>query len=102
MAASVTSIDKTVVGNKRQSVAEVTFDSSYPTGGESVTAAQLGLSKVDYALCNIIAVGGTVDVAEAFYDKANSKIKVFDQTPAEVANTADLSTLSVRIVAWGT
>lgn len=101
MAASVTVNDKTVLGNKRVSFATVTLDSSYPTNGESVTAAQLGLSSVHAAVVTVSAVGGTVNVAQATYDVANSKIKVFDETPAEVSNTADLSNIVLKVVAFG-
>lgn len=101
MAASVTVNEKTVLGNQRVTFSTVTLDSSYPTGGESVTAAQLGLSSVKAALVNITAVNGTVNVANAFYDVANSKVKVFDETPAEVANTTDLSGTTIVIVAFG-
>lgn len=101
MAASVTVNERTVQGNKRVTFSTVTFDSSYPTGGESVTAAQLGLSKVDWATPTVKTIGGTVNVANVTYDRTNSKFKVYDETPAEVANTADLSTLVVEVRAEG-
>jgi hypothetical protein len=91
----------TVVGNKKHVVADVTFDSSYPTGGEALTAANLGMTKIDYAECNVKAVGGTVNVANVYYDRANSKIQVFDETPAEVTDTATLATLVVQVKAVG-
>ena len=101
MAASVTVNEKTVLGNQRVSFSTVTLDSTYPTGGESVTASQLGLSSVKAAFVNITAVNGTVNVANAFYDVANSKVKAFDETPAEVANGTDLSGTTVVVVAFG-
>ena len=88
-------------GTRKRTVTNVTLDTSYPTGGESVTASDLGLNKVEEARVDIIAVGGTVNVANAFYDLTNNKVKVFDETPAEVANAADLSGVQVRITAWG-
>lgn len=98
---SIVSDPARVEGDHRVTCANVTLDSSYPTGGESVTPAQLGLEAVDYAIVNVKSVGGTVNVANASYDAATSKIKVHDETPAEVANTSDLSTLVVQIVAFG-
>jgi len=37
-----------VTGNVRQAVVTITFDSSYPTGGESFTAADLGFTTLDF------------------------------------------------------
>lgn len=101
MAVSATINDQTVWGDKRVTFTSVTFDNSYPTGGEPITAAQLGLSRVDFALCNIKAVGGTVNVANAYFDQANMKIKIYDETPAEAGNTSDYSTLTVVVMAVG-
>lgn len=92
----------TIVGSRKRTVTDVTFDNSYPTGGEPVTAAQLGaLQRVDSAICQIKAVGGTVNVTSVFYDEANDKLVAYDETPAEVADQADLSTLVVRVFADG-
>ena len=101
MAVSISIGDKAVLGNKRVTFSTVTFDSSYPTGGEPLTAADLGLSTVEYAVCNVNTVGGTQNVANVWYDKANSKIKVYDETPGEASNTSDLSTLLVDVIAFG-
>lgn len=101
MAISAASVDSNVFGSRRVTVTDVTLDSSYPTGGEAITAAQLGLNTVLFAICNVKAVGGTVNVANAYYDSANAKIKVYDETPAEAANAADLSSLVVRVLAFG-
>lgn len=91
-----------ISGNQKRTVSDITFDSSYPTGGEPVTAANLGLTHVHTATCDIKAVGGTVNVTNVFYDDANKKLKAFDETPAEVAAASDLSTLVVRVTAHGT
>ncbi len=101
MAATVTVDDRSVQGNKRVHYATVTFDNSYPTGGESVTASQLGLSGVSSVQTEVKSVGGTVNVANVYYDRATSKFKVYDETPAEALNTSDLSTLVVEAVAYG-
>ena len=37
-------------GGKRMNVVDITFDSSYPTGGEAVTPNQLGLNTIDRVL----------------------------------------------------
>lgn len=100
--ANVLDVPYRVVGNQKKTVTDVTFDSSYPTGGETVTPANLGLTYVEYAETNVItATGGGVNVTNAKYDKANQKTLLYDETPAEVANTSDVSTTVVRHTAFG-
>jgi hypothetical protein len=87
-------------------VITVTFDSSYPTGGESLTYATVG-----HGFKSIVAVfpqastNGYVGV----YDLSTNKLKVMQtnsdyagDTPLiEVENTADLSTVSMDILVIG-
>lgn len=89
-------------GPYTKAVYDVTFDSSYPTGGEAFTAANFGLNNVVYGTADVKSVGGTVNVANVYVDRANLKLKVYDETPAEAANTSDLSTLvvQVQVVGW--
>ncbi len=101
MAISAAKVHTGIPGSLRQTVTDVTFDSSYPTGGEPVAASDLGLTNVLFAFCNVKTIGGTVNVANAIYDEVNDKIKIYDETPAEAANTADLSTLVIRVLAFG-
>ena len=92
----------TVFGNKRVSVAEVTFDNSYPTGGEALTATDLGLTSVDFAITTVVsATGAGVNVANAFYEVDSDVVLVYDETPAQVANASDLSNVVVQVVAFG-
>lgn len=82
---------------------KVTFDSSYPTNGEALTAAQLGLNKVTV----VIPLPAAGYVGE--YDLTNSKLKAFygdnnnasDGPLIEVPNTTDLSAVSMYLVAIG-
>lgn len=71
----------------------VAFDSSYPTGGEALTVAQLGLSTLD-------AVWAPNNGAHSFqYDAANSKLLAYTNSDgAQVANTTDLSALTAVTV----
>ena len=86
---------RSVIRNKRMVVASVTFDSSYPTGGEPLTASDLGLNTIDY-------LSATTDGSNAVtWDKANNKLKVFTAAGAEVANAVNLSAVVVRILAIG-
>lgn len=47
-----------VVGNRRSVLAKVTFDSSYPTGGEILSPSMVGLEQIDSVLCNSATSGG--------------------------------------------
>ncbi len=98
------------VANKRFRTYDVTFDSSYPTGGESLTAANVDLKKVVAVFGTGVAtatVGGTTGVVVA-YDHTNSKLQAFESTTgapsklAEVASTTSLATYICRLtfVGW--
>lgn len=104
-----------------QNIAEITFDNSYPTGGEPVTAAQLGVRSIDMVM---LSNGGGY-LAE--YDYTNNKIKVLTPTAphshientaaayvqnattaenvaeaaSEVANATDLSAVIIRAMVIG-
>lgn len=94
-------------GNQIKTVTTVTLDNSYPTGGEPLTAAQLGLNVVQDAVCQVQVPGGGGVVA-AEYDIANAKLKAqvvgFDTDAlvfGEAAAEADLSDAVVQVTAWG-
>lgn len=84
-------------------LAQVTFDNSYPTGGEAITLSDLGLVGVDLIICGLPVAGGFVPT----YDNANQKIKLYASTTGtpsalvEFTNTGDASAAVVPIVAWG-
>lgn len=86
-------------GNMNRVVGTLAFDASYPTGGESLTAANVGLASA-YPI-KVQPYGGYV----FDYDATNSKVRAYRQTdPAdtggadvalvEVADTTDLSALT--------
>lgn len=96
-----TAADPAVQGNTRVVIKDITLDTSYPTGGYSLTAADLGLTRVLFAVATVKAVSGTTDITQVQYDLTNSKLQVFDQTPAEIANATSLASDVVRVIAWG-
>lgn len=99
MAISVVVKKQSVAGNARLVTADVTLDSSYPTGGYAIAGSDLGLK------------GGTIDSADLnassggyvpTFDYTNSKIKLFRQTAAtgalvEVPNATNVSTEVIRV-----
>jgi hypothetical protein len=90
------------VSTPKVTVTDITFDSAYVTGGEAVTAANLGLNRVDFAIATVKSASGAgVNVANVYYNKDTAKLLAYDETPAEVANDGDISTTVVQIVAWG-
>lgn len=101
--ATVDGFDSQVIGTLKATLRTLSFDSNYPTGGEALTAADLGLSTVVFA--TIQSRAGYVFE----YDIANSKILAYwvdtstdGAAMAEVADTTSLAALTgARIMAWG-
>lgn len=77
-----------VVGRKRVWTGLVTFDNSYPTGGEAITPAQFGLSVINHV--NVRAKGGTEVVV---WDHVNSKLQIFTADGVEALNASDQSAI---------
>jgi hypothetical protein len=99
-----------LLGNRKVVTGTVTFDSSYPTGGESITLIQLGLS----ALQNLDVTneyGSSTTAYMVTWNKSATAPKLFaymgdnnnasDGPFIEVANTTDLSALVCRFEATG-
>lgn len=104
MALTVSAVRRTVYGNRRIVIANITFDSSYATGGESLTASDLGLTTIDHVSPGV-STGGYVTV----YDHTNSKLLALygdnnnaaDGPLIDVASTTDLSAVVVRVQVTG-
>lgn len=88
-------------------IANITFDSSYPTGGESLTHP-------DFAdIFGVVVLAGTSGY-ELRFDAANNKLLVYavdrsadlgtdNNNPlVQVPNTTDLSALAVTVLLVGT
>jgi len=111
MAVTVTIVDKYVIGDRKEVIADIVFDSSYPAGGEAVTAANFGFDlEITHISCGLARDPDTVDNAVALdFDEANSKIIAFwgdysnasDGVLLEVADTTSLAAYTARVVAKG-
>lgn len=100
MAITATKVYKVPIGGiEVMSIYDITFDTSYPTGGYAVTPSTFSLRKITHIDPGGITSGGY----GVCWDKTNSKLKVFrtkDPTSAvagdivmqEVANGVSLST----------
>ena len=113
----------TTLGTKKMVTARLLFDSSYPAGGEALTAATLGLSNIEWAIVVPDSIGADATGAGPYsfgYDVVNSTVFVCgleedltwttaaeDSTGSvslsfeEMDAATDLSTMKVRIMAFG-
>ena len=90
-------------GGRTFDIYSVTFDSSYPTGGESLVAADLDLDSIEL----VIAPSASGYIFE--YDYSAHKLKALygdnnnasDGPLIEVPNTTDLSAISTRVLVIG-
>lgn len=88
-------------------ITKVAFDTSYPTGGEALTAANLGLAGIEA----LMAFGSDGRVVEAILtDAQNALLKLFqgdndnaaDAPLIEVGNTSNQSAVdNVLVIAIG-
>jgi len=74
MALTVAITRRNVAGHQNIVTGTIAFDSSYPTGGESFTAADLGLRTIDLMLFQQGTIGLTYS-----YDYTASKVQAFAQ-----------------------
>jgi len=101
MGLTIASREWGVGGNMRHNRFKITFDSSYPTGGEPLTVAKMGLK----TLSNIVIepASGYVFV----YDRTNSKVKAYvtgassGAVLAEEGDTTNMASVSTYVRAEG-
>lgn len=102
MALSITVVKRPrLLPASRSVVADVTFDDSYPTGGESLTAADLGIAGPGNAGSIEYLEASQKGVASRYveYDYAAAKLKLFTGLGTEAANASDQSAIVVRVFA---
>lgn len=108
MSLAITIVSKNLAGQRREVVADITFDSSYPntggTVGEPLTAAQLGLKAIE-----TMTVAETAQGYLFTYDRAHAVLHAFyvdnnagsDSALIEVPDGTDLSLATCRVTASG-
>ena len=101
MALTLSKTAEWVAGDRRMKVFDVTFDSSYPTGGEPLSTTDLGFSgEVTFLLAE--PTGGY-----SFEYNAASGLLLAYRTGAinlpgeQVPNATNLSTINTRVFAIG-
>ncbi len=86
-----------VHGHQRFWQGKITFDSSYPTGGEAIAASDFGLS----FLTSLVLTPATIQ-HRVLWDSDNSKLQVVtDSLGSELANGGDASSVEAQIVVYG-
>jgi len=88
----------------RAVVADVTFDSSYPAGGEPYTAAMFGLSKIDYIQAGLAKASATTAMG-VLVDHTASTLMLVNSNGAAPAAFLETSTVGqqatvARVVAY--
>ena len=90
-------------GRQRTRVMQITFSNSYPTGGESFTAAMAGMAEVVGVFLSPLASGYMVQ-----WNRSTAKLQVYVEEAVaaggpllEVANATDLSLLVVMALVVG-
>jgi hypothetical protein len=100
MALSVTPRRVSVHGDQKVVYATVTFDNSYPTGGEELTVAMFGgvLQAIEW-----VSVPGanTAGNRLVVWDRANSKILLYTALGTQATNASDQSAIVVEVVVAG-
>lgn len=96
MAATTIAFGPEVPGSRKESFGTITFDSSYPTGGEAFTPADFGLSRLDF----LYVSGATGYVATWDGSTSAPKVLLYRQTAAtgalvEVPNATNLTSPQV-------
>jgi len=92
-----TEITRTVVGNKHLVVYTAAFSSSYATGGDALTGANLGLDNIDFLIAEPKS-GYTFD-----YDHDNATLLAYRNpaVAADIALTDEGLTAAIGIAAAG-
>jgi len=101
MALTVTVVSRNVVGAQRCVVADVTFDSSYPTGGESFAPSDADPTASASATFTYLNVGmNDATIADnrlVSYDYTNEKLVLRTAGATESAGASDQSGVTIRV-----
>ncbi len=103
-AANFTVIESGVVGDLRCVIATMTGDSSYATGGSTITPAMLGFSTgiLSFVVSGAGSSLGSRLAAPLKQSDGSFKLKLYTAiTPTEMTNATNDSTSSYHILAFG-
>ena len=110
MALAFSKVRHGVDHNRRYTEADVTFDNSYPTGGEAVSLASIGLNWVSRVQIVFDAWPDGATVTTATHGRqvvpdistpTAPKLKVYTANDTEATNTSDQSQVVQRLRFYG-
>ena len=107
MALTISRVKQDVQGGSRVIYADVTFDASYVTAGEPLTAQDLGLTAIHWVSDQVGKTAAGTTAIFTRYDYVAQKLLAYwtgaaiSSALAEVASTTNLSTFTVRIKVEG-
>ena len=88
-------------GNLKMTVTPITFPTKY-LQADKLTPADVGLERVAYGYAVLTSISnGVVNIANVIYDPDAETLKLFDETPAEVANEAEVKKPTCLVFAFG-
>jgi len=92
-----------VPGHLKRTRTKVTCPEKYEEGGFALTPANLGLSRVNHTEdVKVVSPGeATANFANAYYDVEEEKLKLYDETPGEVADEGIVTGLVLEVIAYG-
>ncbi len=101
MAIAISNEDRTVMGDRVVIFATVTFDNSYPTGGEAIANTDFsGLNQIDFIQCSAPSIDDQA-INSVVYVRSTGKLMVIDAAGAQEGNATDLSSTTMDIVVFG-
>jgi len=86
-----------VIGDLVMKLITITWDNSYPTGGEAIAPADVGLNQI----LAVIPTHGTLGSRIYAWDPVNSKLMMFTALGTEAGNGTDQSTISTPVIFIG-
>lgn len=96
-------LDRTVPGAAYEELIEVSFTSNndYATNGIAITAAMLGMQRVDWVLPVCMGPSLAAGIAGISWDQTNQKVKLYTDADVEVGNGVDISSVKLYVLAKG-
>jgi hypothetical protein len=95
---AVSGVQEFVIGDRKALICNITFDNSYPTGGELVDPAVFGdWIQVDA----VVPMGTNAGNRVVTYDRANKKLLLFTALGTEAANASDQSAVVLNALVIG-
>ena len=81
MPLTITQVRRTVTGNLRYLTVDLDFDSSYPTNGEPLVPADVGMTVFDLVLIEpkVATIGATASCFIFDYNRTNSAVRAWEQ-----------------------